>query len=1077
MLLGSKVRVPGYSAISRTLLAMLFAVLLCALLGVQAQAIDGQAGASANAASQDQKNKIGDVLPAAAKLYSESLELYRQGSYEKAQQAGERALELREQSLGPDNPEVAMVLTLLGRIADGKNDYAGGAALFQRALSIDEKALGKDDLAVAEVLDGQARNFTATAKYPEAEEAGKRALQIREAKLRPNDFLVAESLETLANLYGEKSEFAKAESVASRALEITIHTYGPEDVRTADAESMLGRVEIRQSNFSRGEELLTHASKIKLAAGGENSLMYAESLADLGSLYVVKRDNIRAEQFSSQAMAMEEKLLGPNHLKVALMLHNRGLVAYRRHDYSTAENFYQRSLAIKEKLLGPDHPLVGITVNNLGLLYWQWNDNYSKATEYFRRAKTIFEKYDGPESFPVAQTLGNLGIMAKHTGDYKGAEEYYLRSLTIMEKLFGPNHLSIEVTVESLGILYRDQGDYAKAEPMLLRALQITRDLLGPDHPNVARILRNLTHLYSAAGNPARARECWWEASAIEEKDLPLNLAIGSERQKLAFFDPYMTTLDEVISFQIRLDPENNDSRELAATMLLQRKGRILDAVADNLEGLRNRSNAEDRALLDRLKDATSKLANLVLNGPGKTPAAEHLQQIKTLTEQRDALESEIGKRSAGYYQSPAAVTLSAVKAALPADAALVEFAVYQPYDPKQPTESTTDFGEPRYAAYVIAGGEVRSTDLGDAKSIDAAIGALRKALRDPESRNIKELSRRVDEQIMRPVRALAGNSRHLLIAPDGQLDLIPFEALVDENGHYLIERYLFTYLSTGRDLLRMQTPRPSNADVMVVADPNFGEPGPHERNGAATARGRPVTRNVSRGDDSGNVYFAPLDGTKLEAQAIQSLFPKAHLLSGTQATKAALLKLEAPSILHIATHGFFLQDRQADSKESADSSAGDKRGGSQPEDAENPLLRAGLALSGANLNRRGGDSGILTALEAANLNLWGTKLVTLSACDTGIGEVHVGEGVYGLRRAFVLSGAESLVMSLWPVSDYVTRQMITTYYTGLKNGRGRGEALRQAELSMLKRKGREHPFYWASFIESGEWANLKGQR
>jgi CHAT domain-containing protein len=288
----------------------------------------------------------------------------------------------------------------------------------------------------------------------------------------------------------------------------------------------------------------------------------------------------------------------------------------------------------------------------------------------------------------------------------------------------------------------------------------------------------------------------------------------------------------------------------------------------------------------------------------------------------------------------------------------------------------------------------------------------------------------------------------------------------------------LFTYLSTGRDLLRMQTPRPSKAGVMVVADPDFGQSRSPVGNGTATKKIQPVTRSVSQGTNS-DVYFAPLDGTKLEAQAIQSLFPKAHLLSGTQATKAALLKLEAPSILHIATHGFFLEDRQTDSDKSSNKSSDDTRGAgsASDEDPENPLLRAGLALSGANLSRRGGDSGILTALEAANLNLWGTKLVTLSACDTGIGEVHVGEGVYGLRRAFVLSGAESLVMSLWPVSDYVTRQMITTYYTGLKNGRGRGEALRQAELSMLKHKGREHPFYWASFIQSGEWANLNGQR
>ena len=143
----------------------------------------------------------------------------------------------------------------------------------------------------------------------------------------------------------------------------------------------------------------------------------------------------------------------------------------------------------------------------------------------------------------------------------------------------------------------------------------------------------------------------------------------------------------------------------------------------------------------------------------------------------------------------------------------------------------------------------------------------------------------------------------------------------------------------------------------------------------------------------------------------------------------------------------------------------------------ENPMLRSGLAMAGANLSKAADDNGVLTALEASNLNLWGTKLVTLSACDTGMGEVKNGEGVYGLRRAFFLAGTESLVMSLWPVSDYVTRELMTEYYTGLKNGLGRGEALRQAQLAMLKRKGRQHPFFWASFIESGEWSSLNGKQ
>jgi CHAT domain-containing protein len=157
--------------------------------------------------------------------------------------------------------------------------------------------------------------------------------------------------------------------------------------------------------------------------------------------------------------------------------------------------------------------------------------------------------------------------------------------------------------------------------------------------------------------------------------------------------------------------------------------------------------------------------------------------------------------------------------------------------------------------------------------------------------------------------------------------------------------------------------------------------------------------------------------------------------------------------MLHIASHGFFLQNARVNT--------------------ENPLLRAGLALAGANLPNGNYESGILTALEASGLNLWGTKVVTLSACDTGVGEVRNGEGVYGLRRAFVLAGAEALVMSLWPVSDSVARETMVAYYTGLRAGLGRGDALREAKLAILRREVRQHPFYWASFIQSGEWTNL----
>ena len=259
----------------------------------------------------------------------------------------------------------------------------------------------------------------------------------------------------------------------------------------------------------------------------------------------------------------------------------------------------------------------------------------------------------------------------------------------------------------------------------------------------------------------------------------------------------------------------------------------------------------------------------------------------------------------------------------------------------------------------------------------------------------------------------------------------------------------------------------------MIFANPLFGEPQPgiSPQSDSAKLISRARRRSITSGGDLSTVYFAPLGGTGDEARSIKSLFPEAEVLTGQYATKAALKQVQAPRILHIATHGFFLDD----TVESANAASG-TRAISGKVEIKNPLLRSGLALAGANLNRGGDDDGILTALEASNLNLWGTKVVTLSACETGVGEVKNFEGVYGLRRAFFLAGAETLLMSLWPVSDRVTRETMTAFYTGLRDGLGRGEALRQAQLSMLKRKDHQHPFYWASFILGGEWRNLQGK-
>ncbi|MGH9880416.1 MAG: CHAT domain-containing protein, partial [Pyrinomonadaceae bacterium] len=604
----------------------------------------------------------------------------------------------------------------------------------------------------------------------------------------------------------------------------------------------------------------------------------------------------------------------------------------------------------------------------------------------------------------------------------------------------------------------------------------IKEKTLGPDNPDTIITLSNLAKLYRAKGDLNRALSFQGRVVAPSERNIDLNLTIGSERQKLAYLSSLGDSLDATISLHTQSLPQSDEAKRLALLLILSRKGRTLDALADSVAALRRRALPEDQAALDRLSEARTELATLTLKGVANDDPEEYKLKLKSLEDKKEGLEQEMSRRSAEFRAQRQPITIEAIQSAIPPNAALIEFAVYHAIPESllgQQTERKT-----HYVAYILQrGAEIEWKELGEAKPVDEAIAAFRQALRDSRRSDVQQLARAVDEKVMQPIRALLRNRTQLLISPDGALNLIPFEALVDERNRYLVERYSFTYLTSGRDLLRLQVTRDSKNNPVVIANPSFGTPAPElvkttlvvKPAFAASRR-----RSVTTGSDLSAVYFAPLRATAQEAHRIEALFPEATLLTGAQATEPTVKQVVAPRILHFATHGFFLQDTGSPTTDRRFAGTQGIKTGVR---IENPLLRSGLALAGANLRNTGGDDGILTALEASGLNLWGTKLIVLSACDTGVGEVRNGQGIYGLRRAFVLAGVESLVMSLWPASDYVTRALMTNYYRDLKQGLGRGAALRHVQLEMLKQNRRLHPFYWANFIQSGEWANLDGKR
>jgi CHAT domain-containing protein/Tfp pilus assembly protein PilF len=993
-----------------------------------------------------------------------------------------------------------------------------------RQLSPD-KPVGREE---ADKLYAQFLQLGKAGKYNEARPIGERALALREKVLGPYHLDVAETLNSLAILYSIMGDDAQAERSFKRALTIREKALGPQ-----------------------------HPA-------------LAQVLNNLALIYHTKGDYAMAEPLYKRALDISEKALGSEHPDVALRYNNLGEIYRDRGDYAKAEGLLQRALAIWEKALGPEHPALAQALNNLALIYQKRGD-YTRAESLLQRALTIFEKAAGPEHPILAQALVNLGYLYIEKSDYAQAESLLQRALAIRMKTFGPDHPEVVRVLCNLAVIYRKRGDYSRAEPLYERALASVERTFGSNHSFLSEVLHELALFYTEKGDIGQAITELYRTNAIDERNFTLILALGSERQKIAFLDDYSKWANLTLSLQSEFAPNDPRALNLALTTVLRRKARGLDAMADTIATLRRNAEPQDRELLDELKEARSQLAALMLKDPDASRLDIYRTQVKDLKDAIDDKEEKLSFRSEPYRKQSQPITLSAIQAALPAHTALVEFAYFTPIDPK--TEKSEP---PRYLAYLLAPqGQPKWVDLGEAAPIEQAIDAWRKALRNPNRADVKPLARALDEMVMQPVREvlsdLQGNPTNLLISPDRSLNLIPFAALVDEQNQFLVEKYSITYLTSGRDLLRLQNSDLSRSEPLLIANPDFG------RMATMAMRGGRTSTQI----DPTRLYFSPLPATEDEALAIKAILPKASLLEQDDATETALKQASGPKILHIATHGFFLDYRGPSPAESgqqpreaspganllastrampytiqfeaspeletaqekvkilksqgidayivktevkgkgtffrvragnfrtqteAQKYGADLRGRGSVDDffvaryeqpqfeaknqladlrlsrfatkIKDPLLRSGLALAGANQGKSGDDDGVLTALEAAYLDLTGTKLVVLSACDTGVGEVRAGEGVQGLRRALVLAGSESQVMSLWPVSDEATKDLMIPYYKALEDGKGRSEGLRQVQLRIVHgRRDRQHPFYWAAFIQSGEWANLDGQR
>jgi CHAT domain-containing protein len=516
---------------------------------------------------------------------------------------------------------------------------------------------------------------------------------------------------------------------------------------------------------------------------------------------------------------------------------------------------------------------------------------------------------------------------------------------------------------------------------------------------------------------------------------------------------------------------------------VLSTKGQVSDGVFERRRSLVEEGDSITRALADELRYAKFQLSSLVVSGPDED-MEYYMARVDSLSGLADVLEADLSLRSASFRkrQDQKSITAARIASLVPEGTALVE---YMRYDYP---EAESERSAPRYLAIVLDGSaEPEILDLGEAEEIDGLVedyrihmSAVAASARPPtviDREDYEDLCVRIRRRVWDPVEKHLGDGARLLIAPDGALSMMSLAGLKDGSGRYLLETFPIHHLSSGRDLIRLEQESLPASGLFALGDPDYGAVALDRL--AAIPSGEETlievafaTRNVRSGCRAlRESEVTSLPGTRREVEAISSTWLEATdepvtICLGQEASEESF-KAEAPGkrVIHLATHGYFM--------------GGDCRVEDTGTDyvGENPLLLSGLFFAGANLHGEGADSlgaedGILTAYEVSAMDLEGTELVVLSACETGVGEIAAGEGVYGLRRAFQMAGARTVVSALWPVGDQATAEMMGSLYE--RQDETLPDAMRRIQLEKLDRLRNsgeiDHPFTWGAFIALGDW-------
>ena len=803
--------------------------------------------------------------------------------------------------------------------------------------------------------------------------------------------------------------------------------------------------------YNKSERLFVDALELLRTSEGEDSEIYNVTLSNYASLLMHQGKYDKAEDLLTEVLEISKDKGWFTEDTYYGTLNNLALVQQRLGQYRASESSFKTLMRVDSAAIGINHPDYSITLSNLGFLYSD-EGKLTQAENILKRSIEILKNNKDTHSLSYAKKLNNLAKTYLRSGKYNEAISLLQQSLKIFEAHLGKESTEYSNAVFILGVVYLNQKS-PKALPTLRTALDLRAKVLGKSHPLYAECEERIAQYYWMKKNRVESSKLYNSVFGNYFGQIDAFFPVLTEEEKSNFFyQKVKPSFESFATFSVE-SPQDIKTLSQLYDYQLNTKGLILTATEKVRNSIMTSSDTSLIALYEKWEDSKDVLTYYY-------STRESQEQIDSLLTSSNQLEKALVKKSEAFARNAIRqrVDWRQVQQKLKPGEAALECIRYRVFN----TDSSKFSPQIAYAFLLITPETKEGpmlVHLANGKDMETRyLSYYRNGIRlkIDDLYTYKNYWEPIQDVLIR------NNVKKVFFSPDGVYNIINISSIKDPfTNEYLLNEIDVRVVTSTRSLLEESTSKKNKGTGYLFGYPNYNVITPKES--------KPLTNGVSRSFRGGMLRFLRdgkgitlLPGTKVEveqiAKNIRGHYDSVQVHIETQAVESDIKALNNPALLHIATHGYFLDDDDSDL--SANS-------------VPNPLLLSGLILAGAeNFIKTGvnplqdSDDGILTAYEAMNLNLGDSRLVVLSACETGLGKIYPGEGVYGLQRAFQVAGAEAVIMSLWTVDDTATQLLMKHFYDQYVQTDDLYQSFRNAQQK-LKEKYPE-PFYWGAFILVG---------